>query len=358
MDPPTPEAAFEVPMAAVGPLAERLGLACSPLSPLGFLLAHAGGMAPPDAPDPRLRDALAALLQPAAVTTIRLVDAAGATSWRALALSHAALAGGAVVASPVGPSLRVERFASPADAAASVAPMLFTAVARPSSAPLPREWPVGAFVDAFHALDRYRRGYLEAALTGAPLGDLAVRARELVATLEGAAASDDPRWLLPAFLRLTPGVRAVDVATGATQLGRLLSAGIFRGPEGAPDDPVVRFGEAGRALGLEFARGWWGAAGVAHDVLLADGVHAMHRGFVAATALANHWFTLRDGGDGAALLEHAALSGDEAGARLAGLLAEADAVTAAAGWRTCPRCGRSVTLGAARCGVCGQALAG
>lgn len=353
MDAP-PDVTFEVPAAAVGALAERLGLPCSPLSPIAFLVAHASSQPAPAEDDPRLGEALAAMLQPEAVTVVRSVDAAGAASWRTVCQSRAAIDGRVALAALDGGTLRVSLFASPVAAAVSLAPTLFTALAGVSSPPLPREWPVGAFIDAFHAVDRYRRGYAEAMLTGAPLGDLVVRARELVATLDAAAASDDLRWLLPAFLRLTPGVRAADVATGATQLGRLLSAGVFRDPEGTGDDPTVRYGAVGRALGQEFARGWWGAAGVEHSLLLADGVHAMHRGFVAATALANHWFTVRDDAAGAAVLEHRPLAYDAAQERLLALLTEADVVTGMASWTACPRCGRSVTLGAARCGVCGH----
>lgn len=357
MDAP-PNVTFEVPAAAVGALAERLGLPCSPLSPIAFLVAHASSQAAPPEDNPRLGEALAAMLQPEAVTVVRSVDAAGAAAWRAVCQSRAALDGRVALAALDGETLRVSLLASPAAAAVSLAPTIFTALSGVSSPSLPREWPVGAFVDTFHAVDRYRRGYAEAMLTGSALGDLSMRARDLVATLDAAAASGDHRWLLPAFLHLAPGVRAANVATGATQLGRLLSAGVIRDPEGAADDPTVRYGAVGHALGLEFARGWWGSAGVEHSLLLADGVHVMHRGFVAATALANHWFALRDDAAGAAVLDHRPLAYDAALERLLALLTEADVVTGMASWAACPRCGRSVTLGAARCGVCGHPFGG
>jgi len=55
-------------------------------------------------------------------------------------------------------------------------------------------------------------------------------------------------------------------------------------------DTVLLFGEAGTHMGSEFLRSWVSSCGFSLDVVGPDGPRTLQRGYIASTALANHWF--------------------------------------------------------------------
>jgi ribosomal protein L32 len=121
---------------------------------------------------------------------------------------------------------------------------------------------------------------------------------------------------------------------------------------GEAREPAYAFGEAGRLLGIEFLRTWWTAAALTLDLLEGNAIRKDQRIFVAPTAVANHWFTVKEV-SGGAVVDCAPLTRLAMQQRLADLL-ETSAPEPPAAF--CPSCGEKIQPGARFCRACGYRL--
>lgn len=229
---------------------------------------------------------------------------------------------------------------------------------------------------ALHAVDSYRRVSYRSMLEYAPASNPFVAPREYAETMSRSLASSDLRWLLPAFVFLTPGLNQVNFDLNPENLG-LLAALDFLIPtrHEQTGEPIYLFGEAGKNMGVEFYRSWMLSVGFDTAVVGPEGEQVMRRGFLAPTALANHLVML-EGSGGPCMVNHQALTAVELRSRLepmlsAGLAVEPARVAAQAapaaqvvdpvragglpvGARTCPSCGAMVAAAGRFCPECGK----
>ena len=216
---------------------------------------------------------------------------------------------------------------------------------------LPPPLPLGALPLLLHAIDAYRRASYLSALAFAPEAPLSLAVDEFNASLRAAAASSDLRWLLPAFLHLTPGLDLSALAPDESDLGLLADSELLTLPQASPGPLRFGFGEAGQALGAEFMLGWQRAVGLELVRHTGAGDESLARWFLAPTHLANHCFELRADGS----VNHQPLRVSVLALRLDELLAAADVAPPAA-TPHCPHCGAEVGSQARFCGACGQPL--
>ncbi|NCC75591.1 MAG: zinc ribbon domain-containing protein [Clostridia bacterium] len=153
---------------------------------------------------------------------------------------------------------------------------------------------LGEFVYLLHAIDAFRiasfRGMLDYQAGQRPtlsLGDFAD-------TLQRSVKSRDIRWLLPAFLILTPGLdpAGLDLSADKTRILMEKSFLVMSQAMGSQEQRLG-FAEAGQIMGVEFYRTWLVAAGMEITVAAPGGITAVERLFLAPTALANHWVQVK-----------------------------------------------------------------
>jgi len=248
---------------------------------------------------------------------------------------------------------------------------------------LPPVMSAGSFLLACHAIDVFRRLYLQGLLAHKPETSGVVSAAEFGTWLRESMAGSDIRWLLPAVVLLVPGLAGVLPEPRAEDFAYLVDHGVIATGKDKGAD-MIAYGEAGRLLGAEFARTWTLSAGMAVAVMRGGKEQTLHRVFNAGTGLANHLvrFEERDNGLDA---NHQALSSVELEQKLGELLlacwnVERDAASAPLPTATkpaptigtptaastkpptgksakfCPGCGAPVKLGAKFCATCGRPL--
>ncbi|MBL8243462.1 MAG: zinc-ribbon domain-containing protein [Rhodanobacteraceae bacterium] len=212
---------------------------------------------------------------------------------------------------------------------------------------LPPPLPLRALPLLLHAIDAYRRASYASALAYANAAPLHLAVDEFTASLGAASASTDLRWLLPAFLQLTPGLDLAALVPDEADLGLLADCELLTL---APASAQFGFGEAGAALGSEFMLGWQHAVGLEWVRHSGSGDQTLARWFLAPTHLSNHCFELAADGN----VNHQPLRVSVLALRLDQWLATPDAAPAAA--PHCPHCGADIGPQARFCGSCGQAL--
>jgi hypothetical protein len=144
-----------------------------------------------------------------------------------------------------------------------------------------------------------------------------------------AIASRGPRWLLPAFLLLTPGVHALLAAPRPEHFTALGERGfLLSGKDPASHERVLAFGGAGERMGEEFFQGWRLAIGLEVAAWTTDGALPLFEAFLAPTARANHLVDVQPDRGGQGIARHEALSGQQLFARLAEVIASARAPSA------------------------------
>jgi hypothetical protein len=178
------------------------------------------------------------------------------------------------------------------------------------------------------------------------------------------------RWLLPAFLHLTPNLDVSRFDPQPEHLAALAERGFLvpAKDRDTQEDGFV-FGEAGMAMGVEFHRTWMSAVGFETAVLTPRGERAVHRAFLAPTGIANHLFLLESDASGACVANHQAMTLTELALKLRDLLTDAltaevaeaapakePAPAAAAAGPVCPACRANVMAGARFCPSCGKPL--
>ncbi len=300
---------------------EQLGLQLQPLSPLSELSAQApgsGGL--PQQTDP------ATLQNIAEQAEVRLAAAILADPQRRLLLRY----GGGVIpvaeifacdnpsfnaqavvaiSSTRGNIYQVETFPSAGDFAAWVADLLdrvplFAALPVEAQALesagmqeylhlIPDSLPLETFIYLLHGIDSYRRASYGSMLDYKVNAELSLTAAEFDGSLIQSLNSRDLRWLLPAFMALTPGLAAYTLKPELKHLQVLLDRGLLAaGQVEGSQTLLYAWPEAGRRLGVEFYRTWAGGAGLELAFAGMRDKQTAERAFITPTALANHYFSL------------------------------------------------------------------
>ncbi|MCX6551522.1 MAG: zinc ribbon domain-containing protein [Acidobacteria bacterium] len=365
---------FQVAKADLGPLfVDTLRLSCHPFSPLAERLSSyvpgsgraTGGLAEL-AGDASVCDAAGIVARPAIRMMNRTGGGALEVSW--FAACHGAASGDdriVVVTPSFEEALLFEIFDTPAAFSAHWAALVGSRVEEDApnyiGAPLPLE----SWVYVLHAIDAFRRTAFTSQLDYVPMRQPFIRPAEFVTSMTQSLQSGDLRWLLPAFLALTPNLDVSGFNPRDEHLEALATYDfLLTGKHPDSGEPVLVFGDAGRAMGVEFYRTWMMSVGFELSVPVQAGLHVVHRGFLAPTAFANHLMLIDAAAGRQNVVTHEALthralrqSLDQMMRRaVAWHTAEATrpAATPAAGVTFCPGCGAGVRAGAKFCGACGK----
>lgn len=311
--------------------------------------------------DERVSHAAAIIAQPDLRLHCWIGGATTSITFMTLCRNRKLDADGVVVVAPsYGDSLMFHYFPQVADCASWSAELLGSKVQDEPPALFPPSLPLVAAAYAFHAVDCFRRVAYQSMLDYKVLETPYLFVPEFSETFNRSLQSDDIRWLLPAFMQMTSGVKQEAFEPQAAHLAQVVESGLLRMVGvGEAGQPAYAFGDAGRYLGIEFLRTWWTAAGIRLDLLSADTVTTPLRAFLAPTAVANHWFTLQPGPEGvqvqaqpytlASLTQRLAELLQTPLSEPAPLPEPAPPAT-----RFCSFCGKPLRSGARFCGNCGQ----
>jgi len=211
-----------------------------------------------------------------------------------------------------------------------------------------------ALIYILHAVDVYNRQMMQSRLDHEDLeGRPFITAEDFVKTLAASLSSHDTRWLLPAFLAMTPGVSAKGLGDHEEALEKLRILDFLRAGEDEEGNALLVFGDAAIAMGEEFGRLWSGGAAFRIALARNGELKPLSDGFLAATALANHLILFKEEKDqGQALLNHQTLTRDELENVLAPMM---DLALRKIGGK-CPECGKPAPPDARFCGYCGLKL--
>jgi len=175
--------------------------------------------------------------------------------------------------------------------------------------------------------------------------------------------SMDIRWLLPAFLVVTPGLEQYQSEIDPQNIGVLLEHDFFREGKLASGGDVLIFGEAGQIMGVEFFRSWFTSCGVEINVACSDTFEAVERLFIAPTLLGNHFVRLEGTDNGKAMVNHQLYTTEQLAFELDELFGSAFAVNVVSktaptppAKKFCSSCVSKVSVGAVFCGNCGAKL--
>jgi hypothetical protein len=247
---------------------------------------------------------------------------------------------------------------------------------------------LSTIVAAFHTVDAFRRTAYQDMLAYKRTVDPMITPEEFRSSAEAAIHSQDIRWLLPSLLVLSPTLAESIGTMGSDGLEQAVKRGFLIGAKRAGGtDTVLLFGEAGTHMGSEFLRSWVSSCGYSLDVVGPDGQRTLQRGYIASTALANHWFRF-DTKDGTLQVNHQPLSLEQYAQKMGDLLLSGTVVERQAGAvgafvkpkqttpsrpvsqertvsadaaptktpKFCPGCGAPVKPGAKFCASCGRPL--
>lgn len=201
------------------------------------------------------------------------------------------------------------------------------------------------FLFLLHAVDAFRvvsyRNMLEHRYSDQPSMEFV----EFINSMTESIKSKDIRWLLPAFLVLTPGLSEYRMELDGQHAAILMTLG-FAGKMEQSDGgkSLLIFGEAGKNSGVEFYRSWMLAAGFEISVKDKGKFKATERLFIAPTALSNHFVSVLKDEEGKAIVNHQAYTFEELQVKLEALFDMN---------RLCARCGAPLEPTAAFCGACG-----
>jgi len=171
--------------------------------------------------------------------------------------------------------------------------------ASPVMAPPPNviktEVPLEVMLIIMGLVDCYRRAYLNGMLNGETEPVEAIFEDEFLAVFEHELKSTDIRWLLPSFLRLTPGLAETPLNFSGEEMDQVRALGFITRAAGPAERAIYLFGPPLKYMGLEFTAFWNVALGfeVAGLEPTSGKVTALGRHFLAPTAEANHLITVR-----------------------------------------------------------------
>lgn len=353
----------------------RQGLAANPLSPLLSLtqgLAPAAGLPPELAAQlgqPELVRALAIAATPDLVVVGRI--GGGSVDLMELQLARCKALGNelAMVVAGADQTVLIRLFADSHDFVQWYLSHYAGKNDQTVANYIPPTVELGEFLYLLHAIDAFRiasfKGMLEYKAGQKPT----MRLTEFTDSLRRSVKSRDIRWLLPAFLILTPGLdpQAFDLEAEKTRV--LVEKNFLTLPaQPGGQDQVLGFGEAGQTMGVEFYRTWLIAAGFEIRIAAPAGIQAVERLFLAPTALANHWVQIQTVPSTKAKVNHQALTTSQLEQKFTQLLDQTLALPvvplaaqaapvqpAAAGTaaRFCVNCGSPLKPDARFCKECG-----
>ncbi len=166
------------------------------------------------------------------------------------------------------------------------------------------------FLFILHTIDSYRRISYQNMLSHVFSDNPHILARDFAATMAESLKSSDLRWLLPAFLELTPGVGNYETSLDAQRLEKLISLRFLRPGKLASGEDALIFEEAGQLMGLEFMQSWLLACGFEINISSPGGFINLERIFLAPTVLTNHFVQLKDEA-GRPVINHQAYSSEQ-----------------------------------------------
>lgn len=236
---------------------------------------------------------------------------------------------------------------------------------------LPPVMPMPAFIAALHGLDTFRRLSYESMLAAKVPANTAIAEEAFTSSMAQSMQHGDVRWLLPCLLKLVPSLASELPAASAGGLDLLVATDVFkRGHRAGTNEPMLLFGDKGQLLAVDFYRTWWACVGIEVNGWDGAAVWRLRRAFLANTALANHFFDLRQTRDGESVVAYTPLTSSGFAATLTEILDTAvplpkpkPVAPPAAPVRSvappaipmvrCSKCGTALEADAAFCDSCG-----
>ena len=158
---------------------------------------------------------------------------------------------------------------------------------------LPAPVSVESLIYILHSIDAYRIAAYQSQISYTPAQIPFIKAEAFVETLSKSLESRDIRWLLPAFVLLTPGMEDYTLQIAEEDYRLLTELNFLRGAEHPETkEKVFFFGDAAREMGIEFYRSWMYAVGFGISALSEAKETEFVSGFLAPTSLTNHLILL------------------------------------------------------------------
>lgn len=234
-----------------------------------------------------------------------------------------------------------------------------------------------ALLYVFQVIDAFRRVSYENMLNHVVTLDPYIEVEKFNNSLVNSMKSLDIRWLVPSLLVLIPEFGTLIKDYSEEDLEYLVAHNLLiptKEKESGKD--IFLFGEAGTILGSEFLRSWTQSAGFLLEVLSSRGVEVLGKGYLATTALANHFFDFKQDNKGLYEIFHRPLTKDGFYETFRGMIIRAlnserkadspvvvsttkqtvPEVTATKAVNFCPECGKPVFPNAVFCTSCGKKL--
>lgn len=228
---------------------------------------------------------------------------------------------------------------------------------------IPPEVGLEEFMLILHTIDSFRRVTYQNLLDYVYVDNAYIRISEFTKTMAGALSSLDIRWLLPAFMAVTPGIEQYNTNLEAKNLGILMTHSFFTEGLLGSGEEVLVFGEAGQVMGLEFLHSWLMSFGFEINVTNSRGFKTLERLFIAPTVLTNHFVRLRDIAEGKAMVNHQTYVSEQLMSKLDEVFGKAlslkdmPATTATLPKaKFCSNCGTKIEINAAFCSNCGTQI--
>lgn len=141
-----------------------------------------------------------------------------------------------------------------------------------------------------HLVDCYKRVQMCTMLDYVVEAEPYISAIDYAITLKKAVENKDTRWLMPAFLEVTPGLAKKSLEIGREHLDAAISIDLIAEIRDK-EESVYKFKAYGKVLGVEFDKEWAYGVGfnVVTNVVQGEGL------FLCPTSMANHIFTLENG---------------------------------------------------------------
>lgn len=218
-----------------------------------------------------------------------------------------------------------------------------------------------AWMTAAHALDTFRRLYMESMLVYNPTYSFRISVEDYQTTWQASLESGDVRWLMPAFVALTPGLSGWVGGISPKDGGSHAQCPLMKLNPSSDHDSLELTAD-GMAAGFEFTSSWM--YGVGWEASTLD-KPALQTAFLAPTSLANHLFLVDMQADREPTINHQSLTLRELEESLefsfSGLLDGVETSAArdmqpqpASSIRFCMKCGQKLSADAKFCAKCGS----
>lgn len=154
-------------------------------------------------------------------------------------------------------------------------------------------------VYTFHAIDTYRRAYMESMLNYKKEISLSISSEDFLNSMQEAVANKDARWLLPTLFGLCPALSDVKLHILPEHVSEVENAGfVTLSKDENNSQVIVTLGEKAQSLGTEFLKTWMGSTAIEAFIMAEGGPKRVSTLFLAPTAFTNHVFSFRKTGEG------------------------------------------------------------